>query len=351
MSMDAVPTQTSMAGAGFYNRHSAAQAAGIDQMLMLLEEAAGEVAVGEEVLVLADYGSSQGRNSMAPMRVAIEAVRSRCGLDKPALVFHTDLPSNDFTSLFRALDEDPDTYLSGSGAVYPAAVGRSFFGAILPPASVHLGWNSWAVHWLSQKTVDAPDHISPTLSAVPSVRAAASDQSARDWSLFLQSRSAELRGGGKMLCLVIIGSGQPVNSDQLWTHLWDSIVELGTQGKLTESERIRMTIPIWYRSMAELRAPFASGYEFAGLRLQYLEAMSAPDPFWDAFQETGDSTAFGISWANTMRAIAAPTIVAALGIVRDQLVDELFQRVAQRISATPVKYDWDLAAVVMSKDQ
>ncbi len=60
MSMDAVPTQTSMAGAGFYNRHSAAQAAGIDQMLMLLEQAAGEVAVGEEVLVLADYGSSQG---------------------------------------------------------------------------------------------------------------------------------------------------------------------------------------------------------------------------------------------------------------------------------------------------
>ena len=93
------------------------------------------------------------------------------------------------------------------------------------------------------------------------------------------------------------------------------------------------------------------GAKFAGLRLQYLAATSAPDPFWDAFQETGDATAFAISWANTMRAIAAPTIVAALDIGRDQLVDELFQRVAQRISAAPVKYDWDLAAVVMSKDQ
>jgi SAM dependent carboxyl methyltransferase len=349
MSMDAVPTQTSMEGAGFYNRHSAAQAAGIDQMLVLLEQAAGEVAIGEEVLVLADYGSSQGRNSMAPVRVAIEAVRSRCGLDKPVLVFHTDLPSNDFTSLFHALDEDPNSYLSGSGAVYPAAVGRSFFGAILPPGSVHLGWNSWAVHWLSQKTVDAPDHVSPTLSAVPEVRAAACDQSARDWSLFLQSRSAELRGGGKMLCLVIIGTGQPVNSDQLWNHLWDSIVELGTEGKLTESEQLRMTLPIWYRSMSELRAPFASGDEFAGLRLRHLEATSAPDPFWDSFQKSGDSQAFGVSWANTMRAIAAPTVVDALDTGRDQLVDELFQRVAERITAAPMKYDWDLAAVVMSK--
>lgn len=351
MSMDAVPTQTSMEGAGFYNRHSAAQAAGIDEMLELLERAAREVPVGEEVLVLADYGSSQGRNSMAPMRVAIEALRSRCGLDRPALVFHTDLPSNNFTSLFHALDEDPNSYLSGSAAVYPAAVGRSFFGAVLPPGTVHVGWNSWAVHWLSQKTVDAPDHVSPTLSAVPEVRAAAGDQSARDWSLFLQSRSAELRDGGKMLCLVILGTGQPVSSDQLWSHLWDSIVELGTERRLTESEQLRMTVPIWYRSMAELRAPFASGDEFAGLRLQHLEATSAPDPFWASFQETGDSHAFGISWANTMRAIAAPTIVGALDTGRDQLVDELFERVAERIAAAPAKYDWDLAAVVMSKDQ
>src|SRR5690242_21496252 len=114
MSKDAVPTRTSMEGAGFYNRHSSAQAAGINRMLSLLEQAATDVPVGDEVVVLAAYGASQGRNSMAPMRVAIEAVRARHGVDKPVLVFHTDLPSNDFTSLFHALDEDPDSYLSAS---------------------------------------------------------------------------------------------------------------------------------------------------------------------------------------------------------------------------------------------
>lgn len=350
MTMDSVPTQTSMEGAGFYNLHSAAQAAGIDRMLSLMEQAAMEVPVGEEVLVLADYGASQGRNSMTPMRVAIEAVRARCGVDKPVLVFHTDLPSNDFTSLFHALDEDANSYLSGSPGVYSAAVGRSFFGTILPPGHVHLGWNSWAVHWLSQKSADAPDHISPTLSAIPAVRAAASDQSARDWTQFLQSRSSELRDGGKLLCLVIIGTGEPVNSDLLWTHLWDSVIELGREGRFSESEQLRMTVPIWYRSMAELRAPFGSGEQFSGLRLEHIEATSAPDPFWQSFEQTGDAQSFGVAWANTMRAISAPTLVGALGTDRGALVDDVFERYAARIAAAPMKYDWDLAAIVMSKN-
>jgi len=63
---DAVPTQTAMEGAGFYNKHSAAQAAGIDRILSLLARAAMDVPIGDETLVLADYGASQGRNSMAP---------------------------------------------------------------------------------------------------------------------------------------------------------------------------------------------------------------------------------------------------------------------------------------------
>jgi hypothetical protein len=88
----ATPTQTAMEGEGFYNKHSSVQAAGIARMLALLEEAANEVAVGDETLVIADYGSSQGRNSMAPMRVAIETVRARCGADKPVLVFTAICP-------------------------------------------------------------------------------------------------------------------------------------------------------------------------------------------------------------------------------------------------------------------
>ena len=132
------------------------------------------------------------------------------------MVYHTELPSNDFTSLFKPLKGDPNSYLKGGSAIYPAAVGCSFFETILPPSHVHLGWNSWAVHWLSQKSVDAADHVSPTLSTNPAVRAAASQQSAHDWESFLTARASELRSGGRLLCLIIIDPGEPVNSDFLW---------------------------------------------------------------------------------------------------------------------------------------
>jgi SAM dependent carboxyl methyltransferase len=348
MANDATPMQTAMEGAGFYNRHSSAQAAGIDQMLALLEEAANKVRIGDEALTIADYGASQGRNSMTPMRLAIQTVRARFGVEKPVVVFHTDLPSNDFTSLFTGLHDDPNSYLAGSKGIFPVAVGRSFFDAILPPGQVHLGWNSWAVHWLSQKSADAPDHVSPTLSAVPAVRSTASQQSALDWKRFLESRSSELRNGGKLLCLIIVAP-QPADTDLLWTHLWDSLVEIGKENLLTKEELVRITLPIWYRSLDELRAPFGKAGHFAGLRLEHTAATHAPDPFWGAFQQNGDSNQFGRAWANTMRAISAPAILSIIGQDRTALLDEICSRYAARIAAAPKRFDWNLAAVVIGK--
>jgi SAM dependent carboxyl methyltransferase len=348
MAVDATPTQTAMEGTGFYNKHSSAQAAGIEQMLALLKVAANEVPVGDETLVIADYGASQGRNSMTPMRIAIETLRGRCGAEKPAIVFHTDLPSNDFTSLFNALKDDPMSYLAGSTGIFPAAVGRSFFETILPPEQVHVGWNSWAVHWLSQKSADAPDDVSPTLSGIPSVRAAASSQSALDWERFLASRSSELRAGGKLLCLIIT-TPQSANTDLLWKHLWDSVVDAGGEGLLTDQEQLLVTVPIWYRSLAELKAPFTADGRFEGLRLEHIEATFAPDPFWATFEQTGDSAQFGKSWADTMRAISAPTILAAIGADRGDLLDDLCARYAARIAAAPKRFDWNLAALVVVK--
>src|SRR3546814_6374884 len=72
---------------------------------------------GDRPLVIVDYGCSQGRNSMAPMRAAIEALRVRTGEGRAVEVVHTDLPSNDFTYLFTTLDDDPGSYLSGQSKV------------------------------------------------------------------------------------------------------------------------------------------------------------------------------------------------------------------------------------------
>jgi SAM-dependent methyltransferase len=68
---------------------------------------------GDEPIVIADYGSSQGKNSLAPMRVAAEISRSRVGSDRPILVCHIDLAINDFNVVEQARARNATAIQSG----------------------------------------------------------------------------------------------------------------------------------------------------------------------------------------------------------------------------------------------
>ena len=70
-----------MEGHGAYNRSSRVQAAGASPAIPLLEQAAREAALppAPEPIVVADYGSSEGHNSLAPMGLAIGGLRRRAG--------------------------------------------------------------------------------------------------------------------------------------------------------------------------------------------------------------------------------------------------------------------------------
>src|SRR5262249_10836794 len=110
-------------------------------------------------VVIADYGSSQGKNSLAPMQFAIRNLRPRIGEDRPILIFHIDQPTNDFNSMFEVLATDPDRYVLHGSHLYPCAIGRSFYENVLPPESVHLGWSSYAAVWLSRIPTLIPGHF------------------------------------------------------------------------------------------------------------------------------------------------------------------------------------------------
>ena len=214
------PTVTAMEGDGFYNRNSAMQAVGIARILPIWEKVAGTVPVGDETLVIADYGSSQGRNSMAPMRIAIAALRAKSAPGRTVTVIHTDLPSNDFASLFQALGEEPDSYMKGATGIFPSAVGRSYFKPIIAPGTVHLGWNSWTLQWLSNKPIEISDHIHPEFSENETARHAVIQQAARDWRDFIAARSSELRPGARLLCLFASG---PARQTNLGLALWRTL--------------------------------------------------------------------------------------------------------------------------------
>ena len=129
-----------MAGHGAYNQHATAQATAGGFGIALLASAARRTPCGPSgVVTIADYGASQGRNSLDPLSAAIDAIRSERGAGQEIVVVHTDLPDNDFATLFRTVAADnPSSYWRPG--VFPAAVGRSFYEQLLPTATVGLGW-------------------------------------------------------------------------------------------------------------------------------------------------------------------------------------------------------------------
>jgi S-adenosylmethionine-dependent carboxyl methyltransferase len=101
------------------------------------------------------------------MRAAITVLRERIGRERPIIVYHTDLPGNDFSTLIGLIDSDPESYGRDDPAVFPFAMGRSFYRSVFPPAHVDLGWSSYAAVWLSQIPRQIPDHFFILAAPVP----------------------------------------------------------------------------------------------------------------------------------------------------------------------------------------
>jgi hypothetical protein len=183
-----------MEAGGAYNRSSRVQAGGMLPAIALLEEAARLVPLPPppQLPIVADYGASEGRNSLLPMRAALAALRERLGVDRPLCVVHNDVADNDFAALFETLANDAESYVRGDAAVFPMAVGRSYFEPILPAGSVSLGWCSWAIQWLSSVPAAIPDHVQVAFSNDAAARCAFARQAEKDWSSFLSARSREL---------------------------------------------------------------------------------------------------------------------------------------------------------------
>jgi len=108
-----VPVTTGMKGEGFYDDHSAPQMATIAAVLPWLEEAVGQMDLAAHggPVVVADFGCSEGRNSIAAAGRIIAALRVRDR--RPIQTVHSDLPTNNFNQLFANL-------YPGGQPVFPA---------------------------------------------------------------------------------------------------------------------------------------------------------------------------------------------------------------------------------------
>lgn len=333
---------TAMEGGGQYNAHASAQAASAAFALDLVREAARSAPVGPDGSVtVVDYGASEGRNSLAPMGAAVDAVRTVRGGEQQVWVVHTDLPDNDFSSLFRTVADDPDSYRRPG--VFTAAIGRSFYEQLLPTGSVGLGWSSIAVHWL--RTVPGPlDGFWP-MAATGEQAAVWERAAAEDWSAFLTARAAELRPGARLVVVSGAASGSPRRSgaEPVMEELARGLDELVDRGLLSAAERDAMVVPAWYRTEAEWRAPLSDDL---GLVLERYEAVELGDPLW---HQHGAGADYAAAAAAAIRVSFGQPLLQGLepsqrATVSAALFDEHLTRAIVAAPSGPW-FDWRLAVM------
>jgi hypothetical protein len=340
-----------MLGAGAYDQHSKLQAGVVQMASARLENAALAVLTSSAPapLAMADYGSATGKNSIAAVHFLAEVVaRHRSGVH---LALHfCDQPDNDWKVLAARASEAFAERHDITYGMFP----RSFYGPVLPPCSVDIGWSAISVHWLSAKPGEAIDGLWPH-GGLGAQRAAFTQQARRDWSVFLTQRARELRAGGQLIVIAACSRADGTSTADAYLDMpWEVIRELEREGALSARERGAMHVPTYFRCAAEWQAPFGS----PDLPLEladYAEEL-LPDALWADYERSGDRAAFAAAWVGWLRAFTEPLLAGALdperGVEqRRAVLDELYRRTAARVVRDPerARIPWTLAILHMKR--
>jgi len=353
MATEREPTHGVMESGGSYNRNAHVPAGGASLALPYLDRAVQNLTLDatDQPIVIADYGSSQGKNSLAPMRLAIKALRARVAPDRPISVVHVDQAANDFNTLFDVLHHDPESYSVGDPNVFPSAIGRSFYGRVFPREHVHLGWSSYAAVWLSRIPRLIPGHFI-SLASTGDVREAFELQAAEDWKLFLSLRSTELRAGGRLV-VVLPGLNDEGGAgfEPLFCHANSALAEMVAEGTITDNERARMVLGSCARRKSELLAPFSTDGQFLDLTVEYYELFGLPDPAWTDYERDQNKDLLANRHAGFFRSIFVPSLASAFtdSGKRQVFADAMDQKLKQRMVEQPEPFHSFVQTMVLAK--
>jgi hypothetical protein len=309
-----ISTHGVMEGGGAYNAHARIPAGGGNLALPYLEEAARSCALppGSGPIVIADYGSSQGKNSLAPMRSAVRCLRARVGSGRPIGVVHVDQHANDFNTLFAVLHNDPERYSMDDPHVFPSAIGRSFYENVFPREQVALGWCSYAAVWLSRVPALIPGHF-VAVASTGDVRTAFDRQAADDWRCFLSLRARELHTGGRLVVVLPGLSDAGASGFEPLFNLANAVLdELVDTRLISGDERTRMVLGACPRRRAQLLEPFNPHGQFQSLTVEHCELYDLPDAAWAGYQRDGDVEALAGRHAAFFRAVFVPSLASAV---------------------------------------
>jgi hypothetical protein len=352
MAHKATATHGVMEGGGSYNRHAEVPAGGANLALPFLEEAVQKVTLddSDEPIIVGDYGSSQGKNSLAPMRAAIKALRARLGPDRPILVIHIDQAANDFNTLFEVLHSDPQRYSVDDPNVFPSAIGRSFYEGVFPKDYVHLGWSSYAAVWLSRIPTLIPGHF-VAIASTGDAREVFERQGAEDWKSFLSLRAIELRPGARLV-VVLPGLGDDGSSgfEPLFRHANEALAEMVTEGAIAEDDRSRMVLGTYPRRRSQLLAPFSTEGQFRSLTVEHCELSVLPDVAWADYERDGNKQLLVNRHAGFFRAIFVPSLASGIAEQKRKVFPgRMEEKLKQRLAEQPMPFHSFVQTMVLAK--
>nr|QRX38995.1 gibberellic acid methyltransferase [Phoenix dactylifera] len=300
---------------------------------------------GEPSIRIADLGCATGHNTLSTMELIVRSLRQRyeedCDHVPEFEAFFSDLPSNDFNSLFRSLASFADTM---KRPYYAAGVPGSFYHRLFSKGKLHMVVSLSALHWLSQIPDAVLDKQSPSWNegrawidgAKKEVVDAYAKQSEEDLKAFLQCRKEEIAEGG---ILFILMAGRP-DSQQAENQLGDpdsrakhpfttsmdqAWEDLLNEGLIDEEARDMFNIPAYMRSIEEIKKAFD---RCTGFEIQQLEFFRISEHSKEKQEEwMRDPVSYGRAKANLVRATLKPIVEAHLGQI---LSEELFKRFEKR---------------------
>jgi indole-3-acetate O-methyltransferase len=313
-----------MRGAGYYSAHTAGAKTVIDKVGDLVVEAVGRMPILEpgRPFVIADFGAADGGTSMDMMHRLVETIRRR-EPDREISIVYTDLPHNDFSTLFRLtqgllgpdirapLAQIPNLHIFGSGT--------SFYRQVINTGALSFGFSATAMHWLSRRPCMIADHVQ-AVGAAPAEREMFRAQAIQDWEAILLARARELRTGGRLaLANFCIDEARQYLGHTTGVDMFDSFArhwrELYTAGRIGEAEYVNATFPQFYKTPAEFAAPFrdpTSAISKAGLKLEHISTMVTPCPYAEAFRIHRDAAAFAKAYVPTLRSWSETVFAGAL---------------------------------------
>lgn len=348
-----------MRGAGYYSQNTIGAKAVIDAAGELVLAALSQMSVAGEAspFALADFGAADGGTSIDLMRRTIGEVK-RMAPSRAITLTYTDLPHNDFSSLFRLLHGMiPDRTEAPVGQmenVHTFASGTSFYRQIFPAGSLDFGFSATAMHWLSRMPGQIADHVH-AVGANAQEKDLFRAQSQADWERILLARATELKPGGKLVLANFcedeegryLGNTGGVNMHDTFAKHWRRVHR---ERHLTEAEYRGGTLMQFYKTVTDFTAPFMnadSSVRRAGLILDKVFTRVTGCPYAARFhQEGGDPAIFAASYLPTLRSWTESTFFGALSADRPiderrDIVDDFYAGYQAEVAADPAGHGMD----------